>query len=89
MLDENIKNNDELYVVDFNTCTAMKLSDVPEITEHMIVGTEDTIIEASKLISSLQSTSVEIEFDEDNEPSSSTKPNPIYIPKHIAKRRKW
>lgn len=95
MLDENITNRDDLYVVNLETCTATKLSEVKEITDSMIiVGNEDKIIEAAQLIAGYQSVSVEInyfpipDFLEEISEESPKKPNPIYIPKHIARRKK-
>ena len=97
MLDENIKNRDDLYIVDLETCTATKLSEVKEITDNMIiVGDEDKIIEAAQLMADYQSVSVEISYSpiqfpdplEEIPEESPKKPNPIYIPKHIERRKK-
>jgi hypothetical protein len=97
MLDENMKNRDDLYVVNIETCTATKLSEVKEITDDMIIiSDEDKIIEAAQLIADYQSVSVEINYSpirfpdslEEISEESPIKPNPIYIPKHIARRKR-
>lgn len=94
MLDENLKNRDDLYIIDLKTCTATKLSEIKEITDNMIIiGDEDKIIEAAQL-AGYQSVLVEInyspipDFLEKIPEESPKKPNPIYIPKHIARRKK-
>ncbi len=97
MLDENLKNRDGLYIFDLKTCTATKLSEVKEITNSMIImGDEDKIIEAAQL-ADYQAVSVEInyspipdfsDFLEEIPEESPKRPNPIYIPKHIARRKK-
>lgn len=94
MLDENLKNRDDLYIIDLKTCTATKLSEIKEITDNMIiVGDEDKVIEAAQL-AGYQSVSVEFNCSPISDPleeiseESSKKPNPIYIPKHIARRKK-
>lgn len=95
MLDENLKNRDDLYIIDLKTCTATKLSEIKEITDNMIiVGDKDEILEAVQLVNGNQSVSVEINYSPFQDPleeifeESSKKPNPIYIPKHIARRKK-
>lgn len=95
MLDENLKNRDDLYIIDLKTCTATKLSEIKEITDNMIiVGDKDEILEAVQLVNGNQSVSIEINYSpfldllEEIAEESSKKPNPIYIPKHIARRKK-
>lgn len=95
MLDENIANRDDLYVVNLETCTATKLSEIKEITDNMIIiGDEDKFIEVAQLMADYQSVSVELNYSPIPDPleeipdESPKKPNPIYIPKHIARRKK-
>ena len=82
------------YLYDNSTGKIIPWDDITEITEDMIELSEGEYQEVAKIMNETISFSIECALPLDKladelEPEPKTKPNPVYVPKHIARRRKW
>lgn len=84
-----IENKGKLFFADPMTIVIFQSDEIKEITDKDISDDDETN-EMIKRLSQDKSFSCEIELvPEVSNSSEKKKPNPIYVPKHIAKRRKW
>lgn len=85
-----IGNKGEIFFADAMTEVVFSYDEIGEITDKDIISEDDETNEMIKRLSQDKSFSCEIELvPEVSNSSEKKKPNPIYVPKHIAKRRKW
>lgn len=84
-----IGDKSKLFFADPMTIVIFQSDEIGEITDKDI-SEDDETNEMIKRLSQDKSFSCEIELvPEVSNSSEKKKPNPIYVPKHIAKRRKW
>ena len=84
-----IGNKGKLFFADAMTAVVFSYDEIGEITDKDI-SEDDETNEMIKRLSQDKSFSCEIELvPEVSNSSEKKKPNPIYVPKHIARRRKW
>ena len=85
-----IGDKSKLFFADPMTIVIFQSDEIKEITDESIISDDDKTNEMIKRLSQDKSFSCEIELvPEVSNSSEKKKPNPIYVPKHIAKRRKW
>ena len=83
----------KVYLYDNSTGKIIPWDDIGEITEDMIELSEEEYQEVVKIMSEPMAFSIECPLPLDKlvdelEPEPKTKPNPVYVPKHIARRKK-
>lgn len=80
----------KIYIRDMSTGEYIPFEEIAEISDVDIISDDDELNEVVKKFYQELSFSCEIEsLPEFYDSSEKKKPNPIYAPKHIAKRRKW
>lgn len=85
-----IENKGKLFFADPMTRVIFQYDEIKEITDESIISDDDETNEIINQLFQDKSFSCEIELiPEVSNNSQEKKPNPIYIPKHIARRRKW
>lgn len=85
-----IVNKGEIFFADAMTEVVFSYDEIREITDKDIISEDDETNEIINQLFQDKSFSCEIELvPEVSNSSEKKKPNPIYIPKHIARRRKW
>lgn len=85
-------SSQKVYLYDNSTGKIIPWDDITEITEDMIELNEEEYQEAIKFLNNPTSSfsfTIADDLSEVDESKLKAKPNPVYVPKHIARRRKW
>ena len=80
----------KVFIVDLKTGDYEEWDGITEITEGDIIAyEEETAIEIKRLFNEPYEISMEFREMVVDKVDEIKRPNPVYIPKHIARRKKW
>ena len=80
----------KIFIVDLKTGDYEEWDGITEITEEDVIAYEEEMaIEVTRLFNDPYEISMEFREMIVDKVDEIKRPNPIYIPKHIARRKKW